>query len=68
MMEKAYIYIYILQQNKVNLACNIRGEGLSLDVGPELKSEKNSRKRGPPKGAKLFNCCHFPLERTHCDD
>lgn len=45
-----------------------RGEALSLDVRPALGGEKGTQGRGLPKGAKLFNCCQFPLKRTHRED
>lgn len=29
---------------------------------------KNTRRRGPAKGARLFNCCQFPLKAIHRED
>lgn len=40
----------------------------SLDAEPGVGGKRNTRRRGPPKGARLFNCCQFLLKEIHRED
>lgn len=41
----------------------------SLDAGPGVGVKKKIQGGGgPPKGARLFNCCQFPLKTIHHED
>ena len=58
--EGGWYFLIVAEKSKSDM--QHKAEGLSLDVRPELGSENNTEKKGPPKGAKLFNRCQFPLK------